>query len=532
MAPALLWGPGAIDSGVLNYTWTKQWSLALGRGELYPRWLPHSFEGLGSPTFFFYPPLAFLLSGLLDLAGLGAHRAVAGAALCVLLASGATMYLWLRAKTPHALLGACLYMAAPYHLNDFYDRAALAEFAAYAWLPVIAIAIEAQPKRWAGPLLAVAYAGLIATHLPVALLTSVLLIGPMVAYAAYRRSSPEILIRCAAAGAVGLGLAMAYLLPALTLQHHVSMRLLAAPSFQPWRWSLLHPSGGVKMPLLIAYSSLAAGGAVLALGAMRRNAAFWPLLALCVAGLSLNIVPILWTAPLLEKVQFPWRSLVIVEFAVVTALCMAPVRRGLLPLAVAVAAPGVVLLTGIAAVGMHTPYPPNHHVVMTDAAEYLPRGALAPEVRKLVGRPPLERFRVPLVQGPARRVATARADELVVEADGPGVVTIRRAAFPIWRVTHDGRVVDHLPGPLLRFPVEAGRYRIARAALREEALGAAISLASLPLLLALLWRRDPRRLRAPAGPAALNICSDDAVVAAAVARRPGACSALREQTQA
>jgi hypothetical protein len=493
MTPALLWGPGPIDSAILNYGWTKQFALELGRGQLYPRWLPSSFEGLGSPTFFFYPPLVFYCTGLLDLVGLTTLQAVNVAAFGFLFLSGAAMHLWLRGKTPHALLGACLYMAAPYHLNDFYDRAALAEFAAYAWLPLIALAIEGQPRRWAGPLLAVAFAGLIATHLPVALLASLLLIAPLVGFTAWRRRSVGQLARCAAAGAAGLGLAMVYLLPALSLQQHVTIRLLSGPYFQPQNWSVLWPAGGIKTTLLYAYGALAAAAAILALGALRRGARFWPLLACCVAGLSLGLLPVLWMLPLLRNVQFPWRCLVIVEFATVSALCMAPLRCGAAALAALVAAPSVVLLAGVAQVGLRNPYPRDLDVAMADAAEYLPPAAVPPEVKKLVGRPPLERFRGPLIQGPAHQVAAGEGGELLLFADTAGVVTVRRTAFPIWRVVREGEAVGLLPGPLLSFPVQPGAYRVERIALDEEQLGGWISLASLPLLLALFGRRTLQR---------------------------------------
>ena len=99
------------------------------------------------------------------------------------------MYLWLKDKTHFAALGACLYMAAPYHLGDFYVRAALAEFAGFVWLPLIALALEAQPKRWAAPLLALAFAGLLVSHLPMAVLATCFLIGPMVIMRAWREKT-------------------------------------------------------------------------------------------------------------------------------------------------------------------------------------------------------------------------------------------------------------------------------------------------------------------------------------------------------
>jgi len=107
-------------------------------GTLYPRWFPDSFEGLGSTTFYFYPPLAFWLKGALAALGLGASHAVALAATAFSAASGLAMYGWLKDRASRPLWWAVIYMSAPYQLYDFYLRGALAEYASHMWFPLIA----------------------------------------------------------------------------------------------------------------------------------------------------------------------------------------------------------------------------------------------------------------------------------------------------------------------------------------------------------------------------------------------------------
>ena len=97
MAPALIHGAPTTDSGTYNHVWTTQIASEMARGVIYPRWLPHSFEGLGAPTFYFYPPLAYLLSGALA-QFLEPGRAISAAAFLLLFGSGLAMYLWLRTK--------------------------------------------------------------------------------------------------------------------------------------------------------------------------------------------------------------------------------------------------------------------------------------------------------------------------------------------------------------------------------------------------------------------------------------------------
>ena len=79
MLPALWTTPMVHDSWWIDIVWADQFTEALRQGTLYPRWLPHSFEGLGAPVFYFYPPAAFYLVSLFGLAGLSAYPALLAA---------------------------------------------------------------------------------------------------------------------------------------------------------------------------------------------------------------------------------------------------------------------------------------------------------------------------------------------------------------------------------------------------------------------------------------------------------------------
>jgi hypothetical protein len=384
--PSLIWGPAPIDSAVYNYVWTKQFGAELARGVLYPRWLPGSFQGLGSPTFYFYPPIAFYLSGLLQAAGLSTLQAVNGAALLALFASGLSMWAWLRFKGANPLW-ALLYMAAPYHLTDWYQRAALAEFAAFAWLPLIALAIEAQPRRWATPLLAVAFAGLVMTHLPVALLTCVGLIAPMVL------ARREHLAAYAMAGALGLGLSAIYLLPALTLQDRISTEALFSPFYRPASWAPWGPNAALwVLPLALCPAALALG-----------RSRFWLALTLFAAAMSLALIPFVWSLPAINQVQFPWRMLVVAEFAAVTAVALSPPRLVVLALALALSAPAYARAANVAVHSLANTYGPEIDRDLPDAAEYLPAGSYVSDITAQSRVVDLSKATVPsLGPGPVR----------------------------------------------------------------------------------------------------------------------------------
>src|SRR5437870_7276042 len=50
----------------VHLNWLEQFPRLFREGNLYPRWMPDSFWGFGSPAFYFYPPLAYWLASLIS----------------------------------------------------------------------------------------------------------------------------------------------------------------------------------------------------------------------------------------------------------------------------------------------------------------------------------------------------------------------------------------------------------------------------------------------------------------------------------
>jgi uncharacterized membrane protein len=489
MAPVLIHGAPASDSGAYNYIWTQQIAAEMARGVAYPRWLPQSFEGLGAPTFYFYPPLAYLLAGALAMV-METRHALGVAAFVMLYASGLAMYAWLRPRSRWAVLGACLYMLAPYHLRDFYARSALAEFGAFVWLPLIALAIERQKSRWGPPLLAAAFAGLICTHLPTALLASAILIPPLVFLSA--RKEPPIAVSCALAGLAGMALSGLYLVPALMLQKYTLLdQLMWAYRFTPEHNSIVtFFQGQGHLPLAIMML-LAAEWAVIAAVAWREGAGrTWPLLTLWAAACAVGIIPLVWL-PVLAKVQFPWRALAIAEFAGVTALTLVFPRRLALLVAAAIAVQALSPVGEAALGGLEEGVNPAMVARHADAVEYLP-AELRP-VPQSRASPDLSALAGPLVRGPARLVETREDGSVTMTATGDGAVVVRRAKFPSWRVMSNGAQTPLGAGPLVSFQARAGQtYRLFAVRTSAETTGGWLSLAGA-LCLLLLWLLPLRR---------------------------------------
>ncbi|WP_242125489.1 integral membrane-like protein [Sphingobium sp. Sx8-8] len=472
LLPTFLLGPGYSHSATYNYIWTSQFGTEMAKGDLYPRWLPDSFEGLGSPTFYFYPPIAFWIAGAFDAGGLSTLTAINMAAFLTLLLSGITMYHWLSARGTYPLVGAILYMAAPYHLMDFYVRGALAEFTAFLWYPLVALAITRLPERRSLMLLVFAYGGLVLTHLPMAMLTGFFLIAPLGVHKilADRRAFWPL----AASVALAVGLAAFYLVPALTMQDHISSQLLWEPWYRPSSWGLL-ASGRLLQALSIP--ALIAGLALLSLSAR----SIWTFISLLAALAALGLIPFIWDIPPFVQAQFPWRLLGLIEFAAITAMLSCRPKAILLGLGLGLVTFSYVRWASQAAEYLAKPVP--YAMIrrdLPDAVEYLPVGFDTKRITGTERKPDLAEWR-----------NIRPGDEVV--ADTPGEVTMRRAAFPIWRVMRGDEVVPYR-GPVIKFQGQPGRYRIERVTIWQEWVGLLITMISLFVLAVIMLRGRLSRL--------------------------------------
>lgn len=508
--PELCSGLSITDSVSYNIVWADQFREQFRSGELYPRILNHSWSGLGSPTFYFYPPLYFWALSLVDLATFGllpTERLVSLSSLAFVMGSGLAMRRWLVAfgGPGAALLGAVAYMLAPYHLFDIFARGAVAEAAAYAFLPLILIALRAldQGGRSAVALLALCYAGLVLTHLPAALLTTLFVIPPFVLFQAGR--SPlgrwRYASRALSGGLLGLGLAAIYLIPALTLLDHVSSQALFSAYYAPKNWFFWRPdawptSGSMVIIVPVAAASLllsAAGAWSGRKGPLRSDAGVW--FGICaVASLMIaGLVPLLWELPLLAQVQFPWRLLFIAEFAAITALVAGkpPLKNplllsGALP-AVAAASLSLSLVPFAAreAAADHGRMIAEIRTDYRDAPEYLPAG-----------------FPIPMnPQGGAdrRRVvlpvsASLTGGRIAVDAAAPRQVEAPLFYFPSWKVSLDGGLqvaTAKSARGLLSWDAPAGKstFVIEAAATPQERIGQAVTLAAICALILFLFGR-------------------------------------------
>ena len=315
--PALLSSPKMTESFWIDWVWLDQFARELGGGNLYPRWLPLSHHGLGSPVFYYYPPAAFYLGSAYSLAGLSTYASIVATFMTASVFSGIGMYLWLKGWTRSPAAGSMLFVIAPYHVLDFYARGALAEATAIAVLPFLMLNLRRIIQREGGIVgTAIAYACLIGSHLPLALLASLFLVGPYLAW--HISKEPVRFISAVVALGLGIVLACIYLVPALTLEpFRDASALWSRPMFQPSNWTFWNPVFLTGTYLVVLGISTAL--AIPCVRLMVTTRSRWATYSLLCILIAIGSVPFIWDAPLLRSVQFPFRILPLAEFGLATA---------------------------------------------------------------------------------------------------------------------------------------------------------------------------------------------------------------------
>lgn len=213
--------PSGFDA-VRHYRWTTQFIDAIRDGAIYPRWLPTANESQGSPVPLYYPPLSFYVAAAFSTLSGSTMRAIDLSCWLALALSGLTMYAFSRPflSSNLSFAAAALYILAPYHLLDLYQGASPSEFWAFVWPPLLLHAINRihNGSKLSGVgFLAVGYALMILTHVPVAFLTTLAL----AVYSLSLTRKPATLARIALGGALGAGVAAIFLVPVLFETRHI-----------------------------------------------------------------------------------------------------------------------------------------------------------------------------------------------------------------------------------------------------------------------------------------------------------------------
>lgn len=526
---------------------SSQWR----HGILRPVWVFSAAWNAGEPRLLFYPPLSWVIGGLLTLVLPWSAVPCVYTALCLLL-SGATMRrLVLRwAAPPIALLAACLYMVTPYMLFVAYTRTAYSELLAAAWMPLLLDAVLRERVRVLH--VAAAVALLWITNAPAAVIGcySLVLVGMLRMLFLWRKTHDvrrigQYAITVAAGAGLGLLLDAWYLVPLAHQRSMVQMSMAVLPDMNPVNNFLFtHPADPARDHVLQRVSWLSAATLAVALGAWAavllgnrqdapqqgtepqrvrtnshsvRTLAVLLLVFCCViVWLQTRLSTFVWRGlPEMMFLQFPWRWLVMGSAVAVVLLALAlrkihlslPACAGI-GIAVALAAgfassavyredcdPPLALQQARQAFQAGQGVEPTDEYTPTDADNdvlktELPETWTASEVDALPAHTAGEPGIVTVSDGNPEHLQM-----FVPAAESARYLVVRLRQYHGWRVTVDGSPVRDLPrrdDGLLCIPMDAGHAHEVQIRLEVTAdrwIGGGITLLALAASLPFAERR-------------------------------------------
>ena len=319
-----------------------EYDLALGDGQVPPRWFPDISAGFGNPHPIYYAPLFYIVAEVFHLGGFDVVHALKGAIVVFMLAAALGMYGFARPSfgVAAAVVASAAYTFAPYHLLDLYVRKAFSELTVFAVLPYLLLATRAmvlRGERWDAIALALSLAATCIAHT----ITTMMVPALVSAYALFLIAGERGLSLTArarrlamAAGAAALGAAVAgfFLVPAFLERNSINLRIYTEAYVQYqkhfvaprqliwWPWGFGMSLDGLADQMSFRMGLLQIAGVLLAaaglsrlkrrVAAARREILFWLWVTAAAVFMMLSISEPVWAAiPPLKFVQFPWRFL-------------------------------------------------------------------------------------------------------------------------------------------------------------------------------------------------------------------------------
>ena len=312
-----IYGPVRGHSLAVNYNWMTAFSDQFLQGDFYPRWLHQSYGGAGSPVFYFYGPMPFWITTLVNrlfcFSCSPSTLVMAGPIFIMGFASVGCYYL-IKSFTNQkiAFTAALLYLFLPYHfIVDFWIRSSWGELSSYIFMPLLLLATQKASSGTKNVVLAaLCYAGLLYSHLPTALLFSPFLL----LYGLLHFGIIKGLYKVAFIVLLGMGLTSVYIIPAMTTQELIYPEFWDIFDPVDWLWfSGKYSTTEAKfviLPILWPIMAILISVVFFSKKEIKQDKLLLTAIAssLCCMILISDLSQPLWQhIGLLAKVQFPWR---------------------------------------------------------------------------------------------------------------------------------------------------------------------------------------------------------------------------------
>jgi hypothetical protein len=305
-------------------------------GNIIPRWAPNLNWGYGHPILMFLYPFPSYISSFFHFLGFSlvdSFKIVLG---ITFILSGIFMYLWVKEflGTEGGLLGAFLYMFAPYRFVDLYVRGDIGEHVAFAFIPLVLYFILKLSKKKSFLYIAggaISIAGLMLSHNAMVLMFFPIIILYILYLHFFSKTSKNFLVNSLFLLILGFGISSFFWIPAFFEGKYTLRDIVTSGEYKsrfvnfknliygPWSYGI---TGQFTVQIGILHLILT----ILALPAsvflyVRKNK-LWIfslglfLILLISLFLMLPYSNFIWEKiRLLQKFQFPWRFLAISVFA-------------------------------------------------------------------------------------------------------------------------------------------------------------------------------------------------------------------------
>lgn len=326
----------------------NQISTALYDGHFPVRWSPDL--RFGEPLFNFYAPLPYYLGAVIKLLGFNFITVAKILFILSSILSAFTMYIFCRRlfSAKAAILGAALYIYAPYRAVDLYVRGALSEAFSFVFFPLIfyaSLLVSEKVSLTRMAFLSLSLAGLFLTH-NVTTLIFLPFLGLWWTYLFLKKKNWKLIFHFTASFTLALGLAAFFLLPALFERQFIQTQYLLVgyfdfrahfvafyqffSTFWGYGSSLWGPIDDMSFQIGLTHWATLVLALILGL-LFRKDQKLLGLFSLLGFSFLFSIFiqhnksAFIWEAiPIMAFIQFPWRFLAISIFLVsITGAVMA-----------------------------------------------------------------------------------------------------------------------------------------------------------------------------------------------------------------
>ncbi len=180
MLSSFVYGITSGNDIIFHYQTALAIKDSISAGQIYPSLMANLNHGFGDVAIRFYPPLSYYTLNFFHFFTREWYFASQIQFFLIFLCGGLGTYLWSKEEfsAQQSLIAAAIYTFAPHHLNQIYNNFLFAEFSSTAIIPFCFLYVTriCRKKNKLDVLfLAIAYAFLILTHLPLTIIGSIVL---------------------------------------------------------------------------------------------------------------------------------------------------------------------------------------------------------------------------------------------------------------------------------------------------------------------------------------------------------------------